>query len=749
MRLFPRLLIIFLTLIVIPLSFVATLVFTNASAHIEASMVHSLEAIADFRKASIDSFVADQRRRLEDLQGHWLIESKLPILSRHLGDQSSPSFIEATEALDKHFEQFQEHHDHNAVLMFDAEGRMVYSDQEEHRGMLGLRPMGQMLQSWEQGKKGVFFGPMIGHGENGGSRLWASVPIAARGRLLGVVAHRINLSEVVAKLNTRTGLGETGEILAGFVQDEEVILVNSFRHDPVASSLPSRRAALPLVAAAFGEDGAGISRDYRNHEVLAVWRYVPSLNWGMVAKIDVEEALHTVYELRQIALLIGLIALAFGILMAWVMARPLAAAVQQLMHGARMIGSGDLDYRLEIPDQGEFSELADSFNQMAGEMQQATDERIRILADLQSSEDRFRTMVGNVTGVVYRRTNDEGWTMEFISDGIEELSGYPASDFFGKRGYVDIVHPDDLEFVRREIDAAVGKREPYSLKYRIIDTVGKSCWVMERGQSVFAEGGAMFLDGVIIDISEQVRAEDELHAAYERLKNTQKASMNIMEDLERQRDALRQALEEREVLLREIHHRVKNNMQVISAMLELQGRYSNDSRAQEFFKDSQARIQSMALVHEKLYRLESLSRIDFGNYLRDLLDHIMNQYPGVVEREAVHIDVEQIMLPIDKAIPCGLIVNELITNTFKYAFPDKRQGRIDIAMHEQEGGAIILTVKDNGIGLPAGLDIAAGKTFGMYIVHSLVERQLAGSIEMNNEHGASFVIRFNKGSNDE
>ena len=748
MRLFPRLLIIFLTLILIPLGFVGTLVYTNAKIHITNSMIHSLEAIADYRKGSIEAFEYEQRSELQDLQGHWIIRSKLPLLIRYAGQKDSPSYIETTAAMDKHFSQLHEHHKHLDIVLFDPAGRLVYANAERWRGLIGLKPESHMRHLFESGKSGIFFGSVREQPREPVRILWGSAPIRAGDRLLGVLAMQVDIDELIAKLNTRKGLGETGEILAGMIYGEEVMLINDLRHSQNTASLAAD-TMVPLVKAARGMGGSGIARDYRGHPVIAVWRHVPAMNWGLVVKIDVKEALHTVYELRRITLLIGVIATIFGALIAWVMARPLAADVRKLIEGADAIGGGDLNFRLEMPNEGEFSELAGSFNRMADDMLQATNERSRIMEELGISEGRFRTMVANISGAVYRCASDENRSIEFISNGIEKLSGFPATDFLNGRRFSDIIHAQDKEMVQQSVAEAVRNGEPYSLRYRIVDSKGKIRWVMERGQATYSIEKKPLLDGVIIDISEQVRAEEDLHAAYERLKNTQKASMNIMEDLERQRDALRQALEEREVLLREIHHRVKNNLQIISALLELQGKFSSDAQTQEFFRDSQARIRSMALVHEKLYRLESLSRIDFGEYIRDLLDNIMLQFPGVLEKEAVTIDVPDIMLPIDKAIPCGLIVNELATNVFKYAFPNGRQGKLDISMHEEGSGAIILTVKDNGVGLPKGLDIESGKTFGMYIVHSLTERQLGGSIQMESDHGASFVIRFNKGDTDE
>lgn len=748
MRLFPRLLVIFLTLTLVPLGFVGTLVFINARIHIQDSMVHSLEAIADFSVGRVENFISGQRQELESLRSLALIRKQTAVLKRHLNDRSSAEFTKATDALDDHFENYHVH-SHKAMVLYDDGGRLIYTDSEAWNGMLGLKPEGAMEESFGQGSKGFFFGPVFKDVQNAFPGMWISAPVMAGEKLLGVVAMQINLRELLEKLAGRRGLGESGEVLLGLMQQDEALFLTRLRHYPDTPFL-SKSRALPITRAASGKDGKGISQDYRGRQVIAVWRHISAPGWGLVVKIDTAEALHPIYELRRIALLVGLIALLFGMLMAWVMARSISVPVRKLARGAAMVGAGNLDYRLDMPGEGEFSDLAASFNMMAADMKKVMDERGFIMAELAASEERFRTMVASLTGVVYSCRNDQCRTVEFVSAGIESITGAPVSDFLnGSQNLVKITHPNDLERVRQAILNAVRNAEPYLLEYRIVDAGTNVHWVLDRGQVAVHENRPVLLNGVMIDISGQKRAEEELRASYRKLKQSQDASFNIMEDLEHQRDALRKALEEREVLLREIHHRVKNNMQIISAMLELQAGYTTDSQVHEFFKDSQARIKSMALVHEKLYRLESLSRIDFGEYIKDLVDSIMLQYPGVLENSAVNIDAGNIMLSIDKAIPCGLIVNELVSNIFKHAFPDKRRGKVEISMREDENSAIILTVKDNGIGLPKDLDIHSGKTFGMYIVHSLAERQLGGTIKTGNRHGASFVIRFGKEDLDE
>jgi PAS domain S-box-containing protein len=206
-------------------------------------------------------------------------------------------------------------------------------------------------------------------------------------------------------------------------------------------------------------------------------------------------------------------------------------------------------------------------------------------------------------------------------------------------------------------------------------------------------------------------------------------------------DRLQASLAEKEVLLREIHHRVKNNMQVISSLLNLQSRRISDPDVLEMFKESQRRIRSMALIHERLYQSSDLSRIEFSQYLRNLANHLFRSYQIDPDRIHVTIDADEIYLSINTAIPCALIVNELISNALKHGFPEERWGNVNVAFRRNDGNGCLLQVKDDGVGFPAGLDFHKTESLGMQIVVTLVN-QIEGTIRLEREKGTSFQISF-------
>lgn len=202
------------------------------------------------------------------------------------------------------------------------------------------------------------------------------------------------------------------------------------------------------------------------------------------------------------------------------------------------------------------------------------------------------------------------------------------------------------------------------------------------------------------------------------------------------------SLQEKETLLKEIHHRVKNNMQIVSSLLDHQTRYIKDKNVIDIFTESQNRIASMALVHEKLYQSKDLARIDFYDYINDLVANLFQSYMDNSSKITLNMNIENIQLDIDFAIPCGLIINELVTNSLKYAFPEGRTGEIMIAFRKIEDNMFELVIGDNGIGLPPDLDFRKTNSLGLHLVTILAENQLHGEIILNRNVGMEFQIKF-------
>jgi len=205
---------------------------------------------------------------------------------------------------------------------------------------------------------------------------------------------------------------------------------------------------------------------------------------------------------------------------------------------------------------------------------------------------------------------------------------------------------------------------------------------------------------------------------------------------------LREYRMEKEVLMREIYHRVKNNLQVISSLLRLQSRYIKDEEYIEMFKESQDRIKAMALIHENLCRSKDLANIDFNEYIKKLTKDLFLSYKIDTSKIILKINIETIPFGIDTAIPCGLIVNELVSNSLKYAFPNEREGEINISLRSLVNDDIELIVSNDGVGFPEDFDFRNTESLGLRLVTNLAENQLQGKIELKRSRGAEFSIRF-------
>ena len=228
------------------------------------------------------------------------------------------------------------------------------------------------------------------------------------------------------------------------------------------------------------------------------------------------------------------------------------------------------------------------------------------------------------------------------------------------------------------------------------------------------------------------------------VKSAENEVLQIVRDITEHKRAelqLQESLAEKEVLLREIHHRVKNNLQVISSLLRLQAGYIDDPQALEMFQASQNRVRAMSLIHEQLYQSKDLAKIDLAEYVSRLINNIRRSYSVTLRPVKFKIDISDVSLGIDAVIPCGLIINELVSNALKHSFSEAELTEIDINLYHSNTKQYLLTVKDNGIGLPVGLDLETINSLGLKLVSRLV-RQLQGEIKFYNQGGAVFQITF-------
>jgi PAS domain S-box-containing protein len=334
-----------------------------------------------------------------------------------------------------------------------------------------------------------------------------------------------------------------------------------------------------------------------------------------------------------------------------------------------------------------------------------TEEALRV------SEEKFRVLAEtSPAGIALY----QGENLIYTNPAVESMLGY-TNEELAQMKFWDWVHEDSREMVRKRGLARMrGEAVPSQYECKFVTKYGEARWaIVSVGLIEFKGKPAGIV--TLIDVTDAKQAEEQV----------------------------RSSLAEKEILLKEIHHRVKNNLQIISTLLELQSDYITDDNSLKFFRESQDRIQSMALVHEKLYQTEDFSLIDFQGYIESLTNHLYRSYVTFPEHISLSVEAGNVTLGIDEAIPCGLIINELVSNSLKYAFPEGRHGKITISFQPEDPDRVVLTVSDTGIGLPDGLDFTHTETLGLQLVNMLV-KQLKGVITVRNDHGATFVIKLKR-----
>ena len=343
-------------------------------------------------------------------------------------------------------------------------------------------------------------------------------------------------------------------------------------------------------------------------------------------------------------------------------------------------------------------------------------ERHQLISSLRDSQQRIETLVSNLPGMAYRCQNDANWTMTYVSAGCEMVTGYRAEELIeiAVPSYDDLVHSDDRDWLRAKRTSSIDAGTECRNVYRIVGKAGAVRWVLDCAAAVTAEDGTIkCIDGFVQDITESRESEEQVRAS----------------------------LREKEAMLKEIHHRVKNNLQIVSSLLNLQIERVSDSPTLAALRESQNRVRSMALVHETLYRSGSLARINLAEYMNALCVHLFRSFgvePSIIQ---LTLNVVNASLDLERAIPLGLITNELVSNALKYAFPPGRSGAIRVEFEIASEDSYRLVVADDGTGLPESFDLNQLKSLGLKLTRDLVH-QLSGTLTIVPAPGTAFHILF-------
>ncbi len=321
-----------------------------------------------------------------------------------------------------------------------------------------------------------------------------------------------------------------------------------------------------------------------------------------------------------------------------------------------------------------------------------------------------RDILATTPAAIYRMA--PGGTLIYGNPAFSRLLGYPDWTHLKNRSVGDIF-ADKEEFASwmSEIEECKDNAERV-IRVRLMD--GKECMVCNCVRPVHKPGGdILFFDGYLEDLSGVKEGEKRLESA----------------------------LKEKELLLKEVHHRVKNNLQAISSLLNLQSSTIEDPAIRALFSKSLDRIHSMILIHDKLYHSKDPDTIEFSDYVHNLTSHLLSSYGITPDNITLTLNVNNTAFDIETATSCGLIINELVANSLKHAFSDGRKGEVSVACSRDDNGTYTLRVKDNGIGLPANINPKESESLGLQIVDMLAE-QINGTVEVDRSQGTEFIITF-------
>lgn len=453
-----KLVTLFLVFAALAIAIIGSLSYYNARNSLKRAHIATLEGISDLKVRHIEAFFQERFGDIVVAQDYFNIKKNLPAVSRFINDRSNPAYIQAKQELDGQLKTLQMVYYYKDVMLLSPEGVVVYGTSIDP---VEAAEVGHPLHApaddiIEEGENKPYLSEIFDHGNHAAMILSAPVH-DSRGKFIGLVAFEIDTNYLYGLIQDATGLGETGETLIVRKDGNDAVFLNPLRHDPEAAL--KRRVtfgsskAVPAQLALQGKTGSGIALvDYRGMEVLAAWRFIPSLGWGLVSKIDAEEAFKDIAHLRIVIILLVLVTLLIAVLIAFAIARSISRPIEELKAGAEVIGSGDLHYRTGSTANDEIGQLSRTLDRMAERLERTTasrdelnreiTERIQIERELKDRTAQLHSSNEGLKQFAYIASHDMQEPLRMVSSYVQLLA----------KRYKGRFDPDADEFIRFAVE---------------------------------------------------------------------------------------------------------------------------------------------------------------------------------------------------------------------------------------------------------------------------------------------------------
>ena len=528
-----KLTILFLAVALIPTLLIVAISFQNYRNSIENTHLAALQHLSIYKTETIQTYFAGLKEQIRMAQAFYNVKRNLPILTKFARDPNNPEFIAAKKMLDEQLQPTQRVLALHDIMLTDPNGKVVYSTDPVHYWQEFSKPLPGPEQqiAFEERTKGVYFSNVFALKERN-DRLEMLLTAPAydfNDAFIGVIAFEIDMAPIYALVQDVTGLGRTGETLIGRKTGNQAIYINPLRHDPAAALKRKitlgETAAYPIQQAVQGKTGAGIAVDYRGKKVIAAWRYIPSLDWGLVAKIDQSEAFADVANLQKLVAIVLFLILILAGLMAFSIARSIAEPVRRLAEGAAIIGSGDLDFKVGTDSNDEIGQLSRSFDQMTHDLKTTTasrDElnrevarRMRTEDELRKSEERFRTMANAIQQLAWIARPDgyiiwynQRW-YDYTGTTAEQMEGW---------GWQSVHDPVLLPKILEQWKASITHGTLFEMEFPLRGADGHFRQFLTRGVPLKdAQGNVVQWFGTNTDVNDIKQAEQEIRRNLEEL----------------------------------------------------------------------------------------------------------------------------------------------------------------------------------------------------------------------------------------